>query len=104
MVAVLIGRLLGAGLLDAVEANFARTAAGIALREGEEELDPTEPMDAYYPVHSTAIRAIGWHKPDTITVEFMQRGTYTYDGSYELFLLFINSPSKGRFFNEHFRG
>lgn len=105
MVAVLIGRLLGAGLLDAVEANLARTAAGIALQGGEETAaEGAEALkDVTIPVHSTAIRSIGWRHDGTITVEFMQRGTYTYDGSFELFTLFISSPSKGRFFNEHFK-
>jgi hypothetical protein len=105
MVAVLIGRLLGAGLLDAIEANLARTAAGMAIRElAEGEAEGEEPLkEITVPVHSTAIRSIGWRSDNTITVEFMERGTYTYDGSFELFTVFVNAPSKGRFFNEHFK-
>lgn len=101
----LLGRLLGAGLLDAVEANLARTAAGlieVGALEGE-DLETAQLRDVTVPVSSSAIRSIGYRHDDTITVEFVRGGTYTYDGSYELFQLFVLSPSKGQFFNEHFR-
>jgi KTSC domain len=119
MVPRMIGTLLGAGELTAGEIAAARIAAGITtddlkagyairklLEEGgqHQEVEP-EHEDIVIPVMSTAITAIGWKKGNIITVHFKRGGhlLYTYDGTYELFQAFVLSPSKGKFFNEHFK-
>jgi hypothetical protein len=101
---VLVARFLGAGILDAIEANEARAALGIAAKEAGLEGALDEEKPEFTPVNSTAIRGIGYRPKDTIVVEFVRGGTYSYDGPYELYQAFIHAPSKGQFFNNHFRG
>jgi KTSC domain len=110
----MIGTLLGAGALTERQIAAARIAAGLtpddlkagyairALLEGNEE---PEQEDIVLPVSSSAIYAIGWQRGNIITVHFKRGGhlLYTYDGTYELFQAFAAAPSKGKFFNEHFR-
>lgn len=83
-----LARFLGYGILAKLTGDD----------ESEEELE-----EIWLPVSSTAIRAIGWRGDGVIIVEFNQRGTYTYEGSKELFLAFAAAPSKGQFFNQHFQ-
>ena len=101
--ALAVGRLLGAGLLSVTEISGARAALAV---EGEAEklFKPEEgPEEIVVPVSSSAISSIGWHQNDIISVTFNRGGTYTYDGSYELFQAFIAAPSKGQFFNQFFK-
>lgn len=99
MGAALIGRFLGAGLLGVEEATAARLALGLDAKTAEGEAKPPVVIN----VHSSAIRMIAYIEPDTIVVEFVRGGSYTYDGDIELFMAFASSPSKGSFFNNHFR-
>ena len=108
----LVGRFLGAGILDAVEANEARAALGIEAKEVnentitlsfEEGIWKKTNQPEFTPVVSEAIRSIGYRPEDTIVVEFKRGGTYSYDGPYELYQAFLAAPSKGQFFNNHFR-
>ena len=85
-----LAKLLGRGLT---------VAALAALREDDDD-EGHPPVTI--PVASSAIRSIGWDS-GIITVEFNQRGTYSYSGDYELFEAFISAPSKGGFFNDHFK-
>jgi KTSC domain len=73
-----------------------------AIRTGYEE-DAEDLEEINLPVSSTAIRSIGWRGDGVITVEFIRGGTYSYEGTKEMFLAFASAPSKGAFFNEHFR-
>lgn len=114
--AAFAARLLGTGAMTAAEVNAARVAGGAtatelkmayALRKiitegGDQEGSPV-PEELTVPVNSTAIRAIGWRNDGTITVVFIRGGTYTYDSNYETFIAFTAAPSKGAFFNAHFR-
>jgi hypothetical protein len=70
-------------------------------QEGDEEDGEGEPI--YIPVDSTAIRSIAWSPGNVITVEFNRGGTYYYDGDRDLFDAFAAAPSKGGFFNAHFK-
>ena len=66
--------------------------------------DVTEDLEEVtIPVSSTAIRTITWRGDGVIIVEFNQRGTYTFEGTRELFDAFVTAPSKGTFFNQHFQ-
>lgn len=108
-------RLLGAGLMSAEEVAAARVGAmsatemkmGYALRAMISEAGEAEgeqvPEELTIPVSSSAIRSIGWRNDGIITVEFNARGTYTYASDYATFVAFAAAPSKGGFFNQHFR-
>jgi hypothetical protein len=96
-----IARLLGAGMLGIKEASLARVAAG--LGEIVEGVPDDAPENITIPVSSSAISSIGWRKDGIIVVTFNRGGTYTYDGSYELFQAFVLAPSKGQFFNSNFK-
>ena len=77
-------------------------AAGLAaIRAGYEEHEDLE--DVTIPVASDAISAIGWRGDGVITVTFHRGGTYTYEGTRDMFEAFLAAPSKGRFFNANFR-
>jgi hypothetical protein len=83
-----------------------RIGAGLVIQGfinaiGESE----EPADETVPVSSTCITEIGYRKGDVITVTFKRGGSITYDypGDYALFQQFKDAPSKGAFFNAHFR-
>jgi hypothetical protein len=55
-------------------------------------------------VSSSAIAAIGYEN-GTLAVRFHNTGTYRHHGvSYDLFQRFLNSGSKGRFYNNNIRG
>lgn len=84
-----IGRLIGAGALR---------AAGTALAKDQLE----DLQDQTVSVSSSCINTIGYHD-GVIVVEFKRGGTYSYEGSPELFAAFVAAPSKGEFFNSHFR-
>jgi hypothetical protein len=103
-----IARLLGAGILGATEAAEARIGLGLATRDLlKEEYAMAEelgiPKEINLPVSSSAIRGIGWRRGNIITVDFIRGGTYSYDGSFELFQAFAAAPSKGAFFNANFK-
>jgi hypothetical protein len=56
------------------------------------------------PVSSSAISAIGYDG-DTLRVEFRNGRTYDHPGvPEEVFYDFLNSASKGRFYNNHIKG
>lgn len=95
---------------------IARVASVIATRaavEGGAELGEaiTGELEAkgqsvMLPVSSEAISAIGWDADaEEIIVVFHRGGdkTYTYPGSVEEFAAFAMSPSKGQYFNAHFK-
>lgn len=82
--------VLGSELLDAAEET-----SGAQL--GEKNIEMT------VPVSSSCIRSIGFHAGGIITVDFVRGGSYDYPGSEELFMAFLTAPSKGAFFNAHFR-
>jgi hypothetical protein len=55
-------------------------------------------------VSSSAIRAVGF-EAGTLAVQFHNSGTYYHHGvPYELFEHFMNSGSKGAFYNSFIRG
>lgn len=76
-------------------------AAGVVESLTDEAIDELESQEI--PVSSSCIRSIGWRSDGVITVDFIRGGTYSYEGSRELFLAFVAAPSKGEFFNSHFR-
>ncbi len=80
-------------------------AAAILAHSLDEDKEIAELTEENYPVSSSAIDEIGWRSDGVITVTFKRGGsrTYSYAGTYELFLAFLASPSKGEFFNEHFQ-
>lgn len=87
-----IGRLSGRGLSERFQ----------SLEEALEEGLKSDEEDITIPVSSSCIRSIGWRSDGTITVDFIRGGTYSYEGSKELFLAFAAAGSKGEFFNSHF--
>jgi hypothetical protein len=99
---------------------LARLAAGVlgeAALAGEEStlltmlasrlggLYDKDAQEITIPVSSSAISEIGFREPGIITVVFKRGGSLSYDfpGSETEFAAFALSPSKGRFFNAHFR-
>jgi hypothetical protein len=56
------------------------------------------------PVHSSAIRAIGW-SGGVLTVEFVSGGVYDYPRvPYSVFVDFLNASSKGTYYHKHVSG
>jgi len=56
------------------------------------------------PVHSSAIRAVGYDG-STLRVEFHNTGVYDHPGvPYSVYRDFMNSSSKGAYYNVHIRG
>src|SRR5262245_14530114 len=87
------GRTIGAGLAGVMGEIF----EGLAVKADD--------IDVTVPVSSEAIAAIGYHSAGIITVEFHRGGSkhYEYPGTEEMFMAFLAAPSKGEFFNAHFR-
>jgi hypothetical protein len=77
------------------------TTVGGFLLEGDWNSDTTA---LRVPVESEAIAEISYRR-GTITVVFNRGGAgeYDYPGDFELFKRFVNSPSKGAFFNAYIR-
>ena len=55
------------------------------------------------PVSSSAIRSITYHIAGIITVDFVKGGSYDYVADETTFMAFVTAPSKGAFFNAHFK-
>jgi len=101
MVAVpVLGALASVALRTAALEEGTVLSARLLETLGEEEGQ----IEVDIPVHSSAIRSIGFHAGGVITVTFARDGkTYDYAGTEAEFIAFLMAPSKGRFFNEHFR-
>ena len=58
------------------------------------------------PVNSSAIRAVGYdYDGSTLTVEFHTGRTYDHPGvPYSVYVEFMNTLSKGTYYNRHIRG
>jgi hypothetical protein len=100
----IIARVAAGGAITAAEDSEASLMSALAERLGI-PFNP-EQGELSIPVASSAIAEIGFRVPDTITVVFKRGGSQSYDfpGSIEEFAAFALSPSKGGFFNAHFRG
>lgn len=101
--AVVLSRLAALALRGAAAEEGITLSAdirGLASFLGE----PADEQEITLPVASSAIREIGYHAGGVITVTFVRDGrTYEYPGSEAEFIAFAMAPSKGRWFNEHFR-
>lgn len=93
-------RILAAEALEGGEALSARLLA--VTRPFGGDADP-EDGEITVPVASSAIRAIGYKVGGIITVDFVRGGSYDYMGSEADFIAFLMAPSKGQWFNQHFR-
>lgn len=93
------GELLEPEITDANRAMVARIAGMLGVA-GALGLD--EPISV--PVRSVCIANLSWHK-DTVTVTFKRGGqiNYDYPCDLETFQSFVNAPSVGQFFNQHFK-
>jgi hypothetical protein len=103
VIPTILARIAGGVALTAEEDSSVSLMASLA-----ERLDiPFDPArgELKVPVNSSAIAEIGFQPPGTITVVFKRGGSISYDfpGSVEEFSAFALSPSKGAFFNAHFR-
>jgi hypothetical protein len=103
----------------AIPTILARVAAGVALTAENDSAAslmsalaerlgvPFNPAEGELklPVASSAISEIGFRPPETITVVFKRGGSISYDfpGSVGEFAAFALAPSKGVFFNAHFK-
>jgi KTSC domain len=90
----------------ALAPTLARVALGEAALELINPLGPsTEEANEVISVDSSCISQIGY-RDGVIMVQFKRGGSINYDypGTYELFQEFKDAPSKGAFFNAHFRG
>lgn len=79
-------------------------AATLELLWPDGKEDETQTVQVQH-VDSSCIVAIGWQPPGTISVTFKRGGAinYEYPGDYATFQQFKEAPSKGAFFNAHFR-
>jgi hypothetical protein len=99
----ILARIAGGVALTAEDDSAASLMSALAERLGV-PFNPEE-GEISVPVNSSAIAEIGFRVPDTITVVFKRGGSHSYDfpGSVEEFVAFALAPSKGGFFNAHFR-
>ena len=104
MIPALLARLISGLGVAAVEGEETAVLARIAGRVGIDIEGEGEDIEITIPVDSTAIQSIGY-RADTITVTFRRGGSRSYDfpGTAEEFVAFALAPSKGAFFNAHFR-
>jgi len=104
MIPALLARLITGLGVAAVEGEEASVLARIAGQAGIRVEGEAEDMEITIPVDSTAISSIGYHQ-ETITVTFRRGGSLSYDfpGTPEEFVAFALAPSKGQFFNAHFK-
>jgi hypothetical protein len=98
--AILGGEALGAEF-SALAARLGGPQLGLLVAR----LIQNNEYEITVPVSSSAIRSIGYKVGGIITVEFIHRnrGSYEYAGTKEVFMAFLAAPSKGAFFNAHFR-
>jgi hypothetical protein len=93
---------LGAAGLITAAAEAEGVTISKALLDAVGEAEGT--TDITVPVSSTAISSIGFKVGGVITVAFKRNNaSYDFPGTEELFMAFLAAPSKGQFFNAHFR-
>jgi hypothetical protein len=99
----ILGRIAAGVALTAEEDSGVSLIASLAERLGV-PFNPAE-GEITIPVASSAIAEIGFKVPATITVVFKRGGSISYDfpGTPAEFAAFALSPSKGVFFNAHFK-
>lgn len=86
------------GLASEITEDLIGLATASIPKQFEGEDIPEQSTD----VSSSAIARIGY-KDGAISITFNRGGTYVYAGDYELYRAFVVAPSKGRFFNAHFK-